>query len=71
MRKIEKQIELNEEKVKQFTLNITYDSNFKKFAEENNSHSFRIVVDSNICRVDLPEHQIPEVPNPGIAAIDP
>lgn len=71
MRIIEEQVRINEEKVKEFTLNITYDSNFKKFAEENSSHSFRIVVDSNICRVDLPEHHILEVPIPEIATIDP
>jgi hypothetical protein len=71
MRIIEEQVRINEEKVKEFTLNITYDSNFKKFAEENSSHSFKIVVDSNICRVDLPEHHILEVPIPEIAAIDP
>ena len=71
MRIIEEQVRINEEKVKEFTLNITYDSNFKKFAEENSSHSFRIVVDSNICRVDLPVPEVPEIPIPGMATIDP
>ena len=71
MRIIEEQVRINEEKVKEFTLNITYDSNFRKFADENNPRSFRIVVDSNICRVDLPVPEVPEIPIPGMATIDP
>lgn len=70
MREIDEQIKLNEEKVKQFTLNIRYDSTFRYVADTQNSHSFRIVVDSNICRVDFPEHHIPEIPIPEIATIN-
>jgi len=71
MRELEKQIKLNDEEVKQFTLNIRYDSTFRYVDEARNIHSFRIVVDSNICRVDLPEHQVPEIPIPGMSTIDP
>jgi hypothetical protein len=71
MRELEKQIKLNEEKVKQFTLNMRYDSTYKYLTVAHNEYSFRIVVDSNICRVDLPEPQIAERPIPGMATIDP
>jgi hypothetical protein len=67
----EQQIRHNEEKVKEFTLNIKYDSTFKYFADSKNVHSFKIVVDSNICRVDIPEFTIPEIPIPEIATFDP
>ena len=67
----EKQMKYNEEKVKEFTLDIKYDSTFKYFADSKNVHSFKIVVDSNVCRVDMPELTIPEVPIPEIATIDP
>ncbi len=71
MKELEKQIQLNEEKVKQFTLDIRYDSTFKYLTEAHGEHSFRIVVDSNICRVDLPVPEVPEIPIPGMETIDP
>jgi len=71
MRELEKQIQLNEEKVKQFTLNMRYDSTYKYLTAAHNEHSFRIVVDSNICRVDLPVPEVPEIPIPGMATINP
>jgi hypothetical protein len=71
MRELEKQIQINEEKVKQFTLNMKYDSTYKYLTTAHNEHSFRIVVDSNICRVDLPVPEIPEIPIPGMATINP
>jgi len=71
MKEFEKQIELNEEEVKQFTLNIRYDSTFRYVDDARNVHSFRIVVDSNICRVDIPDHQIPEIVIPDIETIEP
>jgi hypothetical protein len=67
----EERIRYNEEKVKEFTLNIRYDSTFKYYADSKNGHPFTIVVDSNICRVDIPDFTIPEVPLLEIAAIDP
>lgn len=71
MRELEKQMKLNEEEVKQFTLNIRFDSTFRYVDDSRNVHSFRIQVDSNICRVDLPEHQIPEIMIPDIETIEP
>jgi len=71
MRELEKQIQLNEEKVEQFTLNMRYDSTYKYLTAAHNEHSFRIVVDSNICRVDLPVPEVPEIPIPGMATINP
>lgn len=71
MRELEKQIQLNEEKVKQFTLNIRFDSTYNSYTDAQRVHSFRIQIDSNICRVDLPEPQIAEIPIPGMATINP
>ena len=71
MKELDKQIKFNEEKIKQFTINIRYDSSFMNFADDDTKHSFRIIVDSNICRVDIPEHQIPEIPIPEMATIEP
>ncbi|MCW8804341.1 MAG: hypothetical protein OQK57_08085, partial [Ignavibacteriaceae bacterium] len=71
MREFEKQIKLNEKQIKQFTLNVNYDSSFKNLAKDYTSRSFRIAVDSNICRVDLPEHRIPEISIPDIKSIEP
>ena len=67
----EKKLKENEEKIKEFTLNLKYDSTFKFFAEMNKEHSFRIMVDSNICRVDVPNFAIYETELPEIASIDP
>ena len=58
-------------KVKEFTLNLKYDSTFKYYTDVKNVHPFKIVVDSNICRVDIPELTITEVSFPEIATIDP
>ncbi len=71
MREFEKQIQINEEQVKQFTLNMSYDSTYKYYTDAQRVHSVRIQIDSNICRVDLPEPQIAEIPIPGMATIDP
>jgi len=71
MREFEKQMQLNEEKVKQFTLNIRFDSTYKYYTDAQRVHSFRIQIDSNICRVDLPDPEVPEIPIPGMATIDP
>jgi hypothetical protein len=71
MRELEKQIQVNEEKVEQFTLNMRFDSTYKYLTMAHNEHSFRIVVDSNICRVDLPVPEVPEIPIPGMATINP
>ena len=67
----EEQIKFKEKNVKEFTLNIKYDSTFKYYADSKNGHPFTIVIDSNICRVDVPDFTIPEIPIPEIAAIDP
>jgi hypothetical protein len=71
MQEFEKQMKKQEQKIEQYAIEIRYDSTFRHFAEKNVSHSFKVVVDSNICRVDIPYLQIPEVPIPEIAAIEP
>ena len=71
MREFEKQIKLNENQIKQFTLNVNYDSSFKNLAKDYTSRSFRIAVDSTICRVDLPDHRIAEISIPDIKSIEP
>ena len=71
MREFEKQMKINENQLKQITIKVNYDSSFKKFAKDYTSRSFRIAVDSNICRVDLPEHRITEISIPDIKSIEP
>ena len=67
----EEHIKFNEEKIKEFTVKIRYDSTFQYYTDSKNVHPFKIVVDSNICRVDLPEFTITEFSIPEIATIDP
>lgn len=71
MREFEKQIRDHEEKIKQFTLNIKFDSTFIHSAQMNDAQNFKVMLDSNICRVDIPSIEIPEAPFPEIAAIEP
>ncbi|MCZ7616182.1 MAG: hypothetical protein M5T52_22170 [Ignavibacteriaceae bacterium] len=58
-------------KIKQFTLNIKFDSTFIHSAQMNDAQNFKVMLDSNICRVDIPSIEIPEAPFPEIAAIEP
>jgi hypothetical protein len=67
----EKQIKYNEQKIKEFTLNLKYDSTFKYYCEVKSGQPFTVVIDSNTCRVDIPNFSIPEVAIPEIAAINP
>ncbi|MDH3267417.1 MAG: hypothetical protein OEM46_01045 [Ignavibacteria bacterium] len=67
----EEQIKYNEQKVKEFTLNLKYDSTFKYYSELKSGHPFTVVIDSNICRVDIPDFINPEISIPEIASIDP
>jgi hypothetical protein len=71
MQELEEQIKNQERDIRQYAIEIRYDSTFRHFAKSNTSHSFKVEVDSNICRVDIPDLQIPEVPVPEIAAIEP
>lgn len=71
MKEFEEQIKLKENQIKQFTLNVNYDSSFKNLTKDYTSRSFRIAIDSNICRVDLPEHRLPEISIPDIKSIEP
>jgi hypothetical protein len=71
MSEFQKKIEEHEKRVKEFTLSIRYDSTFKYFTNAQNLNSYKIIVDSNICRIDFPELHIPELPIPEIATIDP
>lgn len=67
----EKRIKANEKKIEEFTLKLKYDSTFKYYAEAKNGRPFTVAIDSNICRVDIPNFAVSEFPIPEIAAIDP
>lgn len=70
--KLEKQIEAKEKKIRQFSFNFNFDSTFTQLAQNNRlSHSFSISIDSNICRIDIPEHRIADIRIPDIESIDP
>ncbi len=71
MKEFEKQIIDQDKKIEQYTIEMKYDSTFRHFAAVNSSRSFKINIDSNICRVDIPEFDIAQVLIPDIAAIDP
>jgi hypothetical protein len=71
MEKLDKQINYEKEKIKQYTIEIKFDSTFRHFAAANNPGSFKVMIDSNICRVDIPKLEIPEIPIPEMAALDP
>ena len=68
---VEKQIQKNEKMIKEFTLDLKYDSTFIFYADMKSGHPFTVVVDSNICRVDIPNFTVSEILIPEIAAIDP
>ena len=70
LKEAERQLKKSEEKIKHFTFQIKFDSTFKKYAEAGSRHSFKIVLDSNICRVDIPDFDQIENQIPEIAAID-
>lgn len=67
----EKQINEKEEKIKEFTLKVKYDSTFKYSVASNKLHTFNVVVDSNNCRVDIRELSFPEISIPEMVTIDP
>ncbi|MGB5288956.1 MAG: zf-HC2 domain-containing protein [Ignavibacteriaceae bacterium] len=72
LKKLEKELIAKEEEIKQFTLSIRFDSTLKYAGIDNKlQHSFRITVDSNICRVDIPENHITELQLPDIESINP
>ncbi len=68
---VEKQIAVHEKEIEQFNLSIRYDTTLKHLsAEKRISTQFHISVDPNICRIDLPEHQIPDAQFPDIESIN-
>ena len=72
LKELEKNIEANEKELKQYALSIRFDSTLQTVDKSSNiNHSFRIAIDSNICRVDIPESNITEIRIPDINNIDP
>ena len=67
----ERQIKKNEKKIKEFAFNIKFDSTFINYAQTGGIHSFKVIVDSNICRVDIPDFSRFENQLPEIATLDP
>ncbi|MBK9097694.1 MAG: hypothetical protein IPM14_06095 [bacterium] len=71
MKELEIHLKAQEKQIKQFTLNFNFDSTITHTSRSNRERTFKVVVDSNICRVDIPDLQVPELPIPEIAAIEP
>jgi len=67
----EKKIKANEEKIKEVTFKVEFDSAFRYYSEEMKGHPFTVAFDSNICRVDVPNFKAYRTELPEIAAIDP
>lgn len=72
LKKLEKELKEKQEEIKQFTFSIKFDSTLRIAGMDDKlRHSFRITVDSNICRVDIPENHITEMQMPDIDSINP
>jgi hypothetical protein len=68
----EEELKKFKKEIKQFTLSIRFDSTLKYAGMDKTlQHSFRISIDSNICRIDFPENHIPEIRVPDIDSINP
>lgn len=71
IKKIEKEIAEREKEIQQFTINIRYDTTLKHLTSVNQPvNNFNITVDPNICRVEIPELNIPVAQIPDIDSID-
>ncbi len=69
---LEKKLKAEEKKIQQFSFNFKIDSTLKHL-ERNDKfrHTFKVSIDSNICRIDIPEHKIPEIRIPDFESISP
>lgn len=71
MKELEKNLTVQQQQMKQFTFNIKFDSTYKFITRSGSEHPFTVVVDSNICRVDIPDFQVPEISIPEIESFEP
>lgn len=72
LKKLQKELKEQQQEIKQFALSIRFDSTLKYAGMDDKiKHSFRITIDSNICRVDIPENKIAEIRIPDIDSINP
>ena len=72
LKELEKNAKKYEEKIKQFAVDIRFDSTFRQFAvNEKLPRNFKITIDSNICRVDIPQNNIAEIRISDIDSIGP
>jgi len=70
--RLEKNLKEKQEKINQVMLSVRFDSTLKYAGVDKNlRHSFRITVDSNICRVDIPDVHLMEVKIPDMDSINP
>jgi hypothetical protein len=71
LKNLEREVEKDEEILKQITINLKFDSTWKKLDKNGNvEKSFRIEVDSNICRVDINNIDIPKIHIPDFDSIN-
>ena len=71
LKNLEKELKEQQKEIKQFTLSIRFDSTLKYAGMDNKiEHSFRITIDTNICRVDVPQNHIAELRIPDIDSIN-
>jgi hypothetical protein len=68
---VEKKLKSEEKKIEQFSYKFEIDSALKHLARsEELRHTFRISIDSNICRIDIPEHKLPDIQIPDLENIN-
>jgi len=67
----DKKLKVEIERVKQLSINLKFDSTWKQLDKNRKiNQSFRIEVDSNICRVDIPEFYTQEIQMPDFDSIN-
>lgn len=71
LKNLNREIEKEQDRIKQISINLKFDSTWKKLDKNGNvKTSFRIEVDSNICRVDIDNVHIPEIHIPDFDSIN-
>jgi hypothetical protein len=71
IKKIEREISEREKEIEQFTLTIRYDTTLKHLTTvEKVSNQFQVSIDPNICRVEIPELNIPVAEIPDIDSMN-
>ena len=67
LKELNEDLKNKQEELKQFAFNFKIDSVFKN---ERIGHNFKVTIDSNICRIDIPNNQIASIRIPDIDSLN-